>query len=405
MTIRSLGGSGEDSRNCFLIEHQEGSFLLDCGVRREIADTDTVYPLLKKEIAISLNFVFLSHAHEDHCAALPYLYNLGYTGKVLCSKETAEAAPKYIAKWCSYVEENNGKLPFSAKDIASIRFEIIPIGKSQFDGINIITGRSGHMLGSLWGRFLIGSDSILYTGDTTFHSILLETDEMLQSNILIVDSAYANQIIDQDSQYLELEKEVRRTLQKGGSAILPVPSGGRGIDIALFLASKGIKVTTDKLLIASTNSLRKNEAWSCISPLWQFSGKLEEAPFLCSTKGVFVVPDGMMTTGMALELYNKLKFDKQSTVIITGHAAKGTPAFEVSDRYQREKHGIRIRFCRTTIKVHLDSNDIKALCNLVKPSKVMLFHSPKENCTALIKELENSGVLSFCGLDVPISMP
>ena len=70
--ITSLGGSGEDSRNCFYVQGESFSFLLDCGVRREIADVSVVYPLLTEKIARSLDAVFLSHAHEDHTAALPY---------------------------------------------------------------------------------------------------------------------------------------------------------------------------------------------------------------------------------------------------------------------------------------------------------------------------------------------
>ena len=75
----SLGGSGEDCRSCFYLTGPKANILLDCGVRREIhSPASRVYPALTEEIARSLDAVFLSHAHEDHTAALPYLYKLGY---------------------------------------------------------------------------------------------------------------------------------------------------------------------------------------------------------------------------------------------------------------------------------------------------------------------------------------
>ena len=104
LEIRALGGSGEDSRNCFLVRWDDGSILLDCGVRREIAAVDVVYPLLTEEIAQNLDAVFLSHAHEDHTAALPYLYHLGYGGKVYATEETISLTPGFLRKWHDYAK-------------------------------------------------------------------------------------------------------------------------------------------------------------------------------------------------------------------------------------------------------------------------------------------------------------
>ena len=105
--IISLGGSGEDSRSCFLVQSENLSVLFDCGVRREIADVSRVYPLITKEIAENLDAVIISHAHEDHSAALPYLYALGYQGAVYASDETITLIPSYLRKWAQYVKSNN----------------------------------------------------------------------------------------------------------------------------------------------------------------------------------------------------------------------------------------------------------------------------------------------------------
>ena len=99
MIITSLGGSGEDSRSCFLICSKQKNILLDCGVRREIADITHVYPLLTDEIIKSLDMVILSHGHEDHVGALGYLHHLGYRGPIYGSKPCISAVPSFCKKW------------------------------------------------------------------------------------------------------------------------------------------------------------------------------------------------------------------------------------------------------------------------------------------------------------------
>ena len=45
--LYSLGGSGENGRNCYAIEWSEGAILLDCGVKREINENGVGdYPVL-----------------------------------------------------------------------------------------------------------------------------------------------------------------------------------------------------------------------------------------------------------------------------------------------------------------------------------------------------------------------
>ena len=58
--LYSLGGSGENGRNCYAIEWSEGVILLDCGVKREINENGVGdYPVLTKELVSKLKFVEL----------------------------------------------------------------------------------------------------------------------------------------------------------------------------------------------------------------------------------------------------------------------------------------------------------------------------------------------------------
>ena len=398
LEIRALGGSGEDSRNCFLVRWDDGSILLDCGVRREIAAVDVVYPLLTEEIAQNLDAVFLSHAHEDHTAALPYLYHLGYGGKVYATEETISLTPGFLRKWHDYAKTNNGIIPFDEEDISRVRFERITEAPSYL----VSRGRSGHMLGSQWYLFSIVGRRILYTGDLTFEGLLMAADELSECDVLIIDCAYASKFVSQKESYEKLADIARSTLNNGGNLLLPVPANGRGIDMYLYLKKQGLNILVDAAVIRNTVDLsqktewiRKTDLWSDLEDIVTVIGKDIIKPEVPS---VIIVPDGMMTTAKAQGYYELLRDDPSSRIVITGHSAKGTLADSIQIEEYRRDNNIFAGVEKLTIKVHPDEDDVVDLVRRTKPEKVMLFHAKEKNCVELKKKLRNMGKEVFCSV-------
>ena len=393
ITIKSLGGSGQDSRNCFLISFEKGSILLDCGVRREIADKEIVYPLLDKETVADIKAVFLSHCHEDHSAALPYLYHLGYDGVVYASKQTIELTPSFLYKWQDYVLNNNGQLPFDKKDTEKIVFKQIDEQTPYLKEY----GKSGHVLGGLWYLFEIEDKTILYTGDFTFDSLTLKTDSLPQADYLIIDSAYASRILDQHKQYNNILESIKDTLSINGTVLLPVPSNGRGIDLYLYLKKHNIPIVLEQAVQKSTDNLLSYKDWIkdlniednddntiIINDINRNDISLEAK--------VIITPDGMMTSDKAIYYFNKIKHDYRNKVIITGHSAKDTLARNIQDDRYRIDNNIELNVEVNTIKVHLDFNDVLNVIRNVRPKAVMLFHSAKKDCQQLKEEIESMSI-------------
>lgn len=399
--ITSLGGSGEDSRNCFLVEFNGGSLLLDCGVRREIADVSRVYPGLTRQIAQNLSAVLISHAHEDHTAALPYLYELGYRGYIYASPETIGLIPPYLEKWCYYVQQKGGSLPFQEKNIAKLSFRTID--ELPFP---VLTGRDGHIIGGLWYRLEFGNKSLLYTGDLTYDSLMLEADRLPNADALIIDSAYAGLVLDQDTQYEKLLRKAELVTEAGGKLLLPVPANGRGIDMFVYLSRFGLPLYAESSIIQNTAELSKQKCWvkPFELPVSGFTAvdKVNRTSVLEDGSGVYLFGDGMMTSPVSRQYFDAVKTDPRSAVIISGHSAKGTLANQLLDENFRTENGIAVSAEHLTIKVHNDEEDVLNITEKVRPKTVMLFHARGERCTGLTGKLTARGITAVCGVNQTI---
>ena len=91
--IVPLGGLGEVGKNMTVYESEGGSVLVDAGLafpRDEHLGVDLVLPDFSylKDHAAELHAVLLTHAHEDHVGALPYVLREVAVPRVLATKLT-----------------------------------------------------------------------------------------------------------------------------------------------------------------------------------------------------------------------------------------------------------------------------------------------------------------------------
>ena len=73
-----LGGAGEVGRNCWVLEYGDDAIILDMGVmfpESEMLGVDLILPDITylQERKANIHGVFLTHGHEDHIGALPFL--------------------------------------------------------------------------------------------------------------------------------------------------------------------------------------------------------------------------------------------------------------------------------------------------------------------------------------------
>lgn len=400
--LSAFGGSGENGRNCYTIGIGDEFILLDCGVKREIVNGQVgFYPALTKDIVSKIKAVFLSHCHEDHVAGLPLLYELGYQGKIYGTRETIAEVVGFVKKWMGYVEKNNGVLPYKKEMADMLQFEAIELGEQVVEGIQIETGRSGHVLGGTWYIFTIEGKRLLYTGDMCREPGVLAFDCPGSCDAAIMNAAYAGKKIVQSEQFKSLLNSVKTCAEAGGKVLLPVPPKGRGIEIAQFLgkqfADSEIPVYVESAVCKSYKQLATEVAWIQEGILSEFPASLHvlstdeerEAAMAVAGGAVYITPDGMLSTELGLKYFAELKGDAANKIIISGHAAKGTAGAGALDPEYRSANGVLASAEKIVFKVHMDDDDIREMCRITGAKQAVLFHSDEvltHNVKALLKE-------------------
>ncbi len=72
IVVTPHGGAGEVGRSCYQDDTQHGRYLVDCGLNQ---GRDEKFPDFRGLPPQSVDAVFLTHAHVDHCGGLPVLEN------------------------------------------------------------------------------------------------------------------------------------------------------------------------------------------------------------------------------------------------------------------------------------------------------------------------------------------
>lgn len=412
VSMTALSGSGENGRNCYMIAVEDGCILLDCGVKREIRDGQVgFYPPLTRELVSHIKMVFLSHCHEDHVAALPLLYELGYEGKVYATSETIAETPGFMKKWQDFVKKNNGELPFAEETTAKVELCPIGLGRQEIEGVAVETGRSGHVLGGIWYRFTFGEKHLLYTGDMCLQPVSMGVDvPELFCDAAIMNAAYAGKVMIQEKQYQSLLDSAKETLAVGGKVLLPVPSKGRGIDMLLYLEKNlpEAKIYAEQAVVTSMQKLALKKQWIqgeidtilAANVVVIDNEEKRQAVMADSGPAVILTPDGMISTDISAAYLEAVKGDGKNKVIITGHAAAGTPGAGVLEDAYRREHGILAAAEKIVFKVHLDDEDIRTVAEKTGAKKLILFHSDAPN-TKNIKEVLTAKGIETVTLQYP----
>ncbi len=231
MELFIAGGCSEHGRNCFFVQGDHLSFIVDAGMMKE--KPEMPFPELTGEMIRSAKYLFITHCHADHSGAVKWLYDRGFQGEVIASEETFQ--------WSKY--------PMKGRTLESIG---VPDKKCKISKhLTLIWGRSGHCIGSVWYLFRLDGRKILFSGDYEEKSYAYHCDKIRdrKADIAVLDCAYGTESEDAAIHRREIEAGLDELIAKKKPILFPIPSHGRGLDLIRLLSERHVRVYLPDALV------------------------------------------------------------------------------------------------------------------------------------------------------------
>lgn len=165
LKVKFVGAVGSVTGSCHLLRNtrSDSIYMVDCGLYQNVhgqhdrnrarggADLGGVNPAKIKAI-------FLTHAHMDHCGLIPRMYRLGFSGKVICTRLTANCVKEALRDTVRNADGFDKGL-YDQEDVDAIQFYCpddredfqLGFGYKVLDEADLFFGfsRTGHLAGAV----------------------------------------------------------------------------------------------------------------------------------------------------------------------------------------------------------------------------------------------------------------
>lgn len=221
MRIALYGGFAEKGRTCVGVESAGYRLLLDAGVKTSARGHDDYYPSIDASALRAQDAIVVTHAHEDHVAALGWCIEQGFRGRIFMTPETLRESRTSLA---DYAE------PAHVARVHAAAIDRLPVGTNalRLGPLAISTGRSGHVAGGVWCRIDDGRTSIVYCGDVAPGSPVFAMDPVPRCDAVVIDASYSDDTMDAARRAEDIASWIASRPQ---GCVLPTPLYGRSAEL------------------------------------------------------------------------------------------------------------------------------------------------------------------------------
>lgn len=450
--ILPLGGCDEIGASSIYLNIDGTGILLDCGIHPKKKGVDSL-PKLDLLESLPLDYVFISHAHQDHIGALPILIKKFPHVLIYTTTQTKEIANITLHNAVSIIEKefrDESLLLYSHEEIDLLIKAIIAVDYNDeielkglrhksLDPIYINLMDAGHILGAASILIRYKHKSIWYTGDIKITpQKIMNGASLPHHNIdtIITETTYGQipvqkipQLKDEEKRFL---KEITKVISKSGSVLIPVFALGKTqeilatigrllkkanlIDVPIYTGGVGGKISHvyDKNRFV-VNVCDKNFELSEI-PQENFY-EINDPHHYKKKPGIVLAASGMMIEGtQSFKLAKYWLRQKDFGIFFVGYIDEDTPAFKIlnsqqGDKIKLTKYSEEIeRKCsvhKFQFPSHSNRDEIFSLIKKTKPAQVILVHGEEESRDwfgfNILKEYPNTKVYApSCGAEIII---
>ena len=421
-----LGGADEIGAGSFYLNISGTGILLDCGIhpRNKGIEALPKFELLENE---PLDFVIISHAHQDHIGALPFLIQRIPHAIIYSTPQTKEIAELTLHNAANilYVGQNSpDELKIYTHEeidllVRSIRtaaytetISLKGLRHNSVNPINITLYDAGHILGAASIKIEFEEEIIFYTGDINLSSQSIMTNADLSRvkkvDTLILESTYgateSSNLGTLETEQKRLAASANQILHNGGSVLIPVFALGKTQEIlaSIHLLMKkriltevpiytgGIGREISTLYDKNRYLVRRNHIKLELKEIPQINlHEIEDYNFFRKNPGIVLASSGMMLEGtVSFKLMNYWLAMESFGIFGVGYMDKDTPGYKVLSAKQGDniiltEFGIPCKMKCTIERFYFPSHskreELLEIVRSTKAKRVILVHGDNQS--------------------------
>ena len=247
--VTTLGGCREVGRAAYIVSTADTRILVDCGDKpgERSGGPYLDVPEALGSGATSLDAVVLTHAHLDHAALVPLLFENGYDGPVYCTEPTRDLLGLLTLNYIDRRTDAGRPRPYDAEMVRDAVKHCIPLAFGDVTDVapdvKLTLHNAGHVLGSAVVHFHIGDGlyNVALSGDMHYDSTrLLEgaVNEFPRVETLVLESTYGGRNdyqTDRGDSERKLTQQLRNAADRDGTVLVPTDAVGRPQELLVVL--------------------------------------------------------------------------------------------------------------------------------------------------------------------------
>jgi cleavage and polyadenylation specificity factor subunit 3 len=419
-----LGGAGEIGANCYYLNIAGTGIILDCGMHPQKTGLDSLpdFSLIKN---LPVDYVLISHAHQDHLTSLPFLVKQHPYIKIITSRQTRELAELTLHNSVSIMRKELTKddsFQFYTHDEIELLsqtidfkpnnevFEIEGYKHKSSEPIKVTFHDAGHILGSVSILIEHEGKKIFYTGDINLtNQTMLKGCELPKQKVdtLILECTYgatdSTSILSWSKEAERFASAANKILNQGGSILIPVFALGKMQEILstiwklmqknkltvvdIFTGGIGTKINrlydTNRYLVNMMDS-----EFQLKSIPFKNLNEIENTEDFFNDPCIVVASSGMMVEGTASYNFGK-RWLKQSNsaIFIVGYMDESTPGYKIANAVKggkikltkfSDEEIVKCSIEKFRFSAHSKREELVGIIRKLQPEKAILIHGDLE---------------------------